>query len=145
MSSRDRLGPAVITLGAAGVLVGTFRPWVVSGRVNRSSYQIFEVVERLGFTPGGPLGWAVRLWPVVPLLMVCAVAASWFRYRVAAVTLGAVGSLYAGAVGAAVSMAPREGLVHVLGAPLFTAVAAAVVLAGAIVELANRRSSPWAR
>lgn len=125
----------MLTAGGVAVIVGTFLPWVASGTAERSSYEVFEVVDRLGFSPDGPVGWAMRLWPMVPLLMVLAAAASWFEYRVLAITVGAVGGLYAAAVGFAVDQAPKEGLVRVLGAPLFTGLAAAVVLAGTVAEV----------
>ncbi len=133
----SRVAPIVITMGSLGILVGTFWPWVASGRRNRSSYQIFEVVERLGFAPGGAVGWGVRLWPIVPLLVVCASIAAWYRRRLASAGLAALGGLYAGGVGLAMGSAPRSGLVRVLGAPTFTAVAAGVLLAGAVVELSS--------
>lgn len=137
MRSSQQAAPALLSAGGLAVIVGTFLPWVASGTAERSSYQVFEVVGRLGFAPGGPVGWALRLWPIVPLLMVLAAAASWFEYRVLAVAVGAVGALYAGGVGFAVNQAPKEGLVRVLGAPLFTGLAAGVVLAGAVVEAAG--------
>jgi len=127
--------PVMITVGSLGVLVGTFWPWVASGRRNRSSYQIFEVVERLGFAPGGAVGWGLRLWPIVPLLVVCASIAAWYRRRLAAGLLAGLGALYAGGVGLAMGSAPRSGLVRVLGAPTFTAIASGVLLAGAVVVL----------
>jgi len=129
--------PGLLTVGGVAVIVGTFLPWVASGTAERSSYQVFEVIGRLGFAPDGPVGWAMRLWPIMPLLMVSAAAAAWFEYRVLAAAIGAVGAFYAGGVGFAVNQAPKEGLVRVLGAPLFTGVAAGLVLAGAVVEMAG--------
>ncbi len=135
MRRSQRSAPVLLTAGGLAVIVGSFLPWVASGTAERSSYQVFEVVARLGFAPDGPVGWAMRLWPIVPLLMVLAAVASWFEYRLPAVAIGTAGALYAAGVGFAVNDAPKEGLVRVLGAPLFTAFAAVVVLAGAVVEV----------
>lgn len=137
MRTTDRLAPMLISLGATGVLVATFRPWVASGRRTRNSYEVFEIVERLGFAPGGLVGWAMRLWPLVPLLLATAVATTWFERRLVAGVAAALAALYAGGVGVAVNTAPHEGIVRVVGAPLFTAIAALVLVSGAIAELAG--------
>ncbi len=137
MRTSARAAPALLTAGGLAVIVCTFLPWVASGTAERSSYEIFDVVARLGFAPDGPVGWAMRLWPAVPLLMMLAAATSWFEYRIPAAGIGALGSLYVGGVGFVINRAPKEGLVHVLAAPQLTAFAAVVVLAGAVVEAAG--------
>ena len=64
------VGAAVISSGGALTLIGTFLPWLRSGARDRASYTIFDLVERLGFAPGGVVALSLRLWPLVPLLLV---------------------------------------------------------------------------
>ena len=37
-----------------------------------------HLVNRLGFSKGGLIGWALRLWPLVPMLLVVVVIAWWW-------------------------------------------------------------------
>ena len=77
VSTQQRAGAVTVTAGAAVLLVGTFLTWLRSGATERSSYDVFDLVDRLGFSEGGLVGWALRLWPLVPLLLVIAVIAWW--------------------------------------------------------------------
>ena len=54
-------------IGASIALVGTFLPWLASGAVDRSSYELLDIVERLGFSPDGLVGLALTVWPLAPL------------------------------------------------------------------------------
>ena len=78
MSTHQRVGAITVTVGAAVVLVGTFLTWLRSGATERSSYDVFDLVDRLGFSEGGLVGWALRLWPLLPLVLVLAVVAWWW-------------------------------------------------------------------
>lgn len=77
MVDRQHRGAVLSTAGALCALTGTFLPWLRSGTRNRSSYTIFDLVERLGFAPDGFVSWALRLWPVVPLLLVMTAITGW--------------------------------------------------------------------
>ena len=101
--------------GAALTLIGTFLPWLSSGTVPRSSYQIFDLVERLGFSPDGAIGWALRLWPLAPLLLVLTAVAQGVpgtdrRIRITRVVVPLVAIVYVGGTAAAVRLAPEGGL-----------------------------------
>src|SRR4051812_31922194 len=78
---RILIGRAVATAGALLALVGTFLPWLRSGTRRRNSYEIFALVDRLGISESSLVGWGVRLWPVVPFLLVLAVVLLWFAPR----------------------------------------------------------------
>lgn len=139
-----------MTGGASVVLIGTFLPWFSSGSVARSSYDLFGVIDRLGFSPGGPVGWAVRLWPLVPLLLVATVVvhhvgharSGWHHVRF--VTAFASG-LYAGSVALAVTFAPDLGLARPRFGTLVTIVGVAVLGAAAVrSRLTVRRARPAA-
>lgn len=71
----------LVTAGSVVAVVGTFLPWLRSGSRNRSSYAIFDLVERLGFAPGGAMSWSLRLWPLVPLLLVAGAVTAWSAHR----------------------------------------------------------------
>ena len=117
-----------MTAGAVGVIAGSLSPWLASGAADRTSYEVFDVIDRLGFARSGPFGLAIRAWAFVPMLLVAAtVAAWWTRWRWAA-ALGGVGGIYAFVVSVAVRRAPSTGLVHVLGGPTVTLVGAGCVL-----------------
>lgn len=137
--SDRRAGAIVLTVGAATTLVGTFLSWVSSGATARSSYEVFGLVDRLGFSPDGAVGWALRLWPLVPLALVLTVIAHWvhhpsLRWPRHAMTGAAM--LYPGVTSIALLNAPQIGLFRVGAGPWVTLIGAVVMLAGL--------ATPWA-
>ena len=122
----------MVTLGAFIVVAGSAMPWLRTGRRRRSSFEVFSIVDRLGFSPSGPVGLAIRLWPLVPLLAVLAAVAAWFAPRWSLLP-ALVAALYAGGVGFAVANVDEPATVGVEGGPSFTAVGALLVLVGAAV------------
>jgi len=130
-------GPAVVVMaaGAVVVIVGSLLPWLRTGGRRRHSYDLFELVERLGFAPSGPVATALRWWPLVPLLAVSAVVAAWWGWPRAGGLVGVIAALYAGAIALAVSLAPTGRAIDALvGAPV-TIVGAVVLLAGAVAAI----------
>lgn len=134
------------TCGAAIVLAGSFLPWLDSGARSRSSYDLLDIVDRLGFSPDGVVGWAVRLWPLLPLLLVTTVvthhlgtSTPWLPTVRTSLTL--VVALYAGTVAVTVARAPEVALFSVGIGPWVTLVGA-VVLVVALVRSARIRSTP---
>ena len=68
---RDR---RVVTVG--GVVVdrrGMFGPWVRTGATTGQSFELADLIDRLGFAPTGRSSWRCGLWPVAPLSVVVAV------------------------------------------------------------------------
>ena len=123
-----------MSAGVAVVLVGSFVPWVSSGAKRRSSYDLFDIVERLGFAPDGAFAVVVRLWWLLPLVLVGATVAVWYgRWWVAAGLAGAAAVLGA-VVGAGVLSADDNAFVRVLGGPAVTLVGAAILAAGAVTS-----------
>jgi hypothetical protein len=125
-------GAVTTTVGAAIALTGTFLPWLRSGSRDRSSYTIFDLVERLGFAPGGVVAWSLRLWPLVPLLLVTMAVAGWavatghLRWPPAAVAIGTA-IVWIGGTAVALVLAPDAGLFRVGNGP-------AVAVAGVLVS-----------
>jgi hypothetical protein len=136
------IGPAVMTLGGATAVGGSFAVWLRTGAVRRSSYEILGLVDRLGFAPDGPIRTAVRGWPLMPLVVTASVVAAWWGLRQVAAALGIVGGLYAGALGIAIASAvPGHRLVSVTAAPTITAIGAAVQIVGSVLAIAVRSSA----
>lgn len=125
----------VLTVGTATVLLGTFLPWLGSGERDRSSYAIFDLVERLGFAPSGVVSWSLRLWPLVPLLLVVqtltgwAVATGHLRWQVSALTT-AMGTAWVGGTAIALVLAPDVGLFQVGSGPIVVSIGIAVAVLG---------------
>ena len=92
------LPPLLGGTGLAGIVVGSFLPWLRSGRSGRNSYQAGGAVRRLVGTTG-LVDDLLALWPLVALA--CAAAAALFLVglRAVATALAAVSALAAGAAG----------------------------------------------
>ena len=107
------IGRIVATIGAVVVVAGTFLPWLRSGTRERSSYEIFSLVERLGYSRSDLVGWGLRLWPIVPLLLAGSVVLLWYPRRWTTGPVTAVAGVYAGGVAAAVSTASPVSIISV--------------------------------
>ena len=135
VSTHHRAGAITVTAGAAVLLIGTFLKWLRSGATERSSYDVFGLVDRLGFSEGGIVGWALRIWPLVPLLLVVNVIVWWWPssgpgWTAARAALTLVVSLYAGGVAVAVVNAPDVALFSVGRGPIVTTIGAGVMFVG---------------
>jgi hypothetical protein len=134
-----------MTIGALIALVASFRGWVRSGEVTRSSYDTLGLVHRLGFTPGGVAKVIVQAWPVMPLLLAIAVVAAWWGWRVPAAVFGFVGGLYAAVLGVVVANAvPTSSEVGVSAAPAVTAIGGVIVVIGSLLCIGFRVRSAHA-
>jgi hypothetical protein len=135
-----------LTSGAAIVILGSFGPWVRSGARARSSYDVFELIDRLGFSPDGVVATAVRWWPVMPVLVVVATVMWWWGRDVPAAVVGFVAGGYAFATALAVSRAPDAGLISIGWGPRITMVGALVMVAASVAALVSRvRTRPRRR
>ena len=130
---RILIGRGVATGGALLALIGTFVPWLRSGARLRNSYEIFALVDRLGISESSLVGWGVRLWPVVPFLLVLAVVLLWYAPRVPATAVVVLTVLYAGAVSIAVRRAASSSLLRLAGGPIVTICGLVVLLLGTLV------------
>lgn len=97
---------AVALTGLALVVIGSFGPWLRSGRRVRSSYELFQVADRLGFLGDGPLRWLPRTWVCVPLAAALAFAADVAGRRRIGGTVGVAVGVYAVVVSAGVLASP---------------------------------------
>jgi hypothetical protein len=131
---RNVIGRVVATTGAGVALVGTFLPWLRSGSRQRNSYEIFSLVERLGFSSSGLVGWGLRLWPVVPFLLAFAATMQWFPRKWLSGASVIVAVVYVGGVAAAVKTAPATSLIAVDYGPWVTIAGTALLALGALVN-----------
>ena len=91
-----------VTVGGVVSIVGMFAPWVRTGAASRSSFELADLVARLGYAPDGPIGLALRTWPMAPLSVVVAVVATWWIGGRVAAAIAVVVGLLIGLVGVAV-------------------------------------------
>jgi hypothetical protein len=130
---RFRIGRVIATIGAVVAAVGTFLPWLRSGTRRRNSYEIFSLVDRLGFSPSSLVGWGLRLWPVVPFLLVLTITLQWFPRKWVGGSAAILAVVYTGGVAAAVQLAPSTSLIAVEYGPLVTLLGALVLAAGTLL------------
>ena len=124
------VGALLVTLGTVTVIVGSAMPWLRTGQRRRTSFEVFGMVDRLGFSPSGAIGWAVRLWPIVPLLVIVAAVLAWCDARLS-LPVAVVAVVYAGGVGVVVSRVDDSSFVGIEAGPAVTAAGAALILLGA--------------
>ena len=137
--------------GAVLTLIGTFLPWLSSGAVLRSSYELFDLVDRLGFSPDGAVRWALRVWPLAPLLLVLTAVTQGLpgsdrRIRVARLVLAISAICYVGGTAAAVRLAPEAGLFRLRFGIWITLIGAVTMVVGIALDsyrpLTRGRSKP---
>ena len=136
---RNLIGQVTASLGGLVALVGTFLPWLRSGTRGRSSYEIFSLVDRLGISPSSVVGWGVRLWPVVPFLLVLAVTLEWFPRKWITGTAVAVATVYAGVVAVAVLATSSNSRITIEAGPVVTLVGVVILATGALVTTVRAR------
>ncbi|MET0865521.1 MAG: hypothetical protein ABWZ98_14410, partial [Nakamurella sp.] len=133
-----RVRPVVCLIGAAGlvfVVLGSFLPWVISGEVRRSSYQIAGVVGRLGIGEGGLLAVLLGAWPFIGVLCTAPVLAAAFRWWRTAGSIGVLIGLISGLLsfGLLIFVATRGGAilrVDPIGPSVMAAGAVLLICAG---------------
>lgn len=130
---RILIGRVVATTGAAVIVVGTFLPWLRSGTRRRNSYEIFSLVDRLGYSQSDLVGWGLRLWPILPLLVACAVSLLWFPRAWATGAAVVVAAVYAGVVSAAVRSASPNSIITVEYGASVTLIGAVLLAAGSLL------------
>ena len=138
---RNLIGQVMATLGVLVALIGTFLPWLRSGSRDRSSYEIFSLVDRLGISQSSVVGWGVRLWPVVPFLLVLAVTLQWFPRKWIGGIAALVAVVYAGVVSNEVRSATSNTFITIETGPLVTLVGVVILAAGALTDALTRSAS----
>ncbi|MFV0306351.1 MAG: hypothetical protein ACK5OX_01235 [Desertimonas sp.] len=122
-----------MAVAAVTVIAGSLLPWVRSGSRDRHSYDLFALVDRLGFSPDGLVGSAIRLWPLVPLLTIGAMVLAWWGWRRVGGVVGIGTGLYAGGVGWAIATAPA--VIEIRPGAAVTAAGGAVMVAASALTV----------
>ncbi len=130
---RPLVGRLLATVGIAVAVVGTFLPWLRSGTRLRNSYEIFALVDRIGLSSSGLVGWGLRLWPIMPLLLGAAATVLWFPRRLLTGATVAVAVIYAGSVSAAVRSASSTALIAIQVGPSITLLGVVTLAVGGVV------------
>lgn len=136
---------ALAVLGGSGLIVivlGTFLPWLRSGRDHRDSYQAGGALRRLMGTTG-LIDDLLALWPLVGLACAAAVALYLVGARTIAAALAAVSALCAGAagVGALATTANSYAQVAVIG-PAVTLTGVTLVTLAVLLRALSAVAAP---
>ena len=132
---RRLVGPAITTAGALAIVVGSFLPWLRSGRRGRSSYEMYALAKRLDFGDGPAARGLVAMWPVVPLVVVAAALAAWSSRHHVSAGLAVLGALYVAVVCVVAWRAPLPAMVGVA----VTFIGAVALAAAAITQVRAAR------
>lgn len=141
-----RLAAASGAVGIVLLVVGTFLPWLRSGRATRNSYEATGVVRRL-IHPPGVLDDLFRVWPLLGVLCALAVASYLVGLRIVGLVLATVAAIAAGsaAIGALEAHTNAYASVTDTG-PGVTIAGAAIVLISVVAHLvAGERPAAYGR
>jgi hypothetical protein len=120
------------------LVVGTFLPWLRSGRATRNSYAATGAVRRLVHPPG-VLDDLFRVWPLLAALCALAVASYLIGFRRIGALFGMLASLAGGAAAIGALRAADNTYASVIDTgPVVTIVGAAVLLVSAAAQLVIR-------
>ena len=147
MSRSRRIVGSVLSLsGSVVVVVGTFAPWLTSGGVDRNSYAIAGIVDRLGLAGHGFGAVALNGWPFVgPIAMLGLIAAilRWWRTSAwIAMAFGVLAGIIGGGVMAVAGGHAAVGIMLAGAGPTITVIGAALSIVGGSVVLVPGRRRP---
>jgi hypothetical protein len=132
---RRTVAAAALCCGLAVLVIGTFLPWVRSGRTDRNSYAGGSALRRL-VDVAGPLDAVLRVWPFVSLAAAGAIALLVLGRRRSAAALAALAALPGGAGAAWALSTVRHGLIRPAGlGPTVTLIGAGVTVIGVLACL----------
>lgn len=126
--SRTGAPAALLVLSCALVVAGLFLPWLRSGSVERNSFQVAAVINRLALVRDSSLSWLPDAWPGVAVVVLVPIAllvtglrrwAGGCALAVGVLTLGlgvATLVLGSGRAAAGIRLAPAGPAVLALGA-----------------------------
>lgn len=145
-SAPQRRLPAAHWLGALGlvvVVVGTFLPWLSSGRTSRNSYQASGALQRL-LAPDGIVHLAVVIWPFVSLACALAIACYALGVRPLAWLIAVLAAATAAAVAvAALSVAGTIIAQPMTTGPTVTLIGSVLTLLAAIIRFGSFVRDTW--
>jgi hypothetical protein len=139
---RHRAGAILGGAGIVVLVVGTFLPWLRSGRSERNSYETGGALRRL-LELHGALDTAVSAWPFAGLLCAAVIAVFAFGRPRCAAALALLTGLATGAVAVAALLVDGNSFVRplMLG-PSVTILGATIVVVAATLVLTSARRRP---
>jgi hypothetical protein len=105
------LAGVVVCVGLVFMVVGTFLPWLKSGRVSRNSYASDGALRQL-LHVGGPGGAVLDAWPFVSLAGAVAIALTLIGLRRCGAVIALVAGACAGGVAIWALVASAHGLIR---------------------------------
>jgi hypothetical protein len=139
LASGQIAGQALGVTGLVVLVVGTFLPWLNSGRARRNSYETGGALKRL-LGLHGPADAAVSAWPLVALICAAVVAIFAVGLRRFAALLALLTGLATGAVAVAALLVDGNSFVRPVNlGPIVTLVGATAVLVAATLLLIPAR------
>jgi hypothetical protein len=130
-------GVAAAAAALLGIAAGSFLPWFRSGRRARSSYELFDIVDRIGLVPGVVAQVAITVWLAVPaavaVALACLVLGRVHLGAVLVVVLGSYTALLAVTVSSATGSWESGTILATVGGVAAT-VAGVVLLSGQALE-----------
>lgn len=131
----------VLVAGLVAVVIGTFLPWLRSGRVDRNSYAAGDALRQLEKLPTA-VGYLLDAWPFLALLCALAAAAAVLNRMPVAAVAGGVAAAVAGSVSGYVIARASGSLVRpVFSGPITTLTGSCVVLVTVLTSLVGTRSN----
>ena len=128
----------LLCAGPAVLVVGTFLPWLRSGRTDRNSYATDGAVRRL-LDVDGTTAAALRAWPFVSLLCAAAVALVLLGRLGLGAAFAAFAALAAGPLAGWALGARSRGLLHAASTgPAVTLVGAILCVLGVLAWASGR-------
>jgi hypothetical protein len=130
----------VLVAGLVVMVIGTFLPWLRSGRVDRNSYAAGDALRRLEKLPAA-VGYLLDAWPFLALLCALAAAAAVLNRMPIAAVAGVVAAAVAGSVSGYVIARASGSLVRpVFFGPITTLTGSCVVLVTVLTLFLGTRS-----
>lgn len=135
----DRVGWVLVVVGAIGVTIGAFLPWVYSGAASRNSFGVVRAARRLGVVDSDLLRVVLASWYFVPLFAAVLVLLLVLGRERAAGTM----AVLLGVVALTVGLMVRSSTADLGRGPAVASAAGAVVAFGGalVVWTASRRRS----
>lgn len=147
-SARVHVAAGVALSGLLIIVIGSFLPWIKSGAVQRDSFEIVGVIDRLGPQDNAILAFALSGWIAVPPACVLAIGLYVLGLARTAAACAITVSVVAGTVGLAIYVVGGDGfglVTSVPAGPLTTCLGGMIALSGSLGILLRLRTRSGVR
>jgi hypothetical protein len=137
-------GAVVAAVGLLTVAVGTFLPWVRSGKVLRDSYESIAVVRTIEVLDGSPFALVLDVWTMlIPISTLCVLGYA-VGFRRWAATISSIIAIISGTVAGAATVVSGDEGAHLAVShtgPTTTVIGAVLTLIGVVGVFTGRRGN----